>query len=162
LKLPDGTFYKIEMPPAQITGLMTATKNFALCGNLIVTDMKNGLRSVTSFDTEKGKRAGYLGGWVGGGHGKVKAGEVSATRTDLLKIEISKPPGNRKEDILATGTGSYLEHIAFDGLQVWDVNMKGTRQEFIKPTPDHEKYHYVLPSDSSRRPDGLAIIQEDW
>lgn len=124
--------------------------------------MKNGLRSVTSFDVEKGKRAGYLGGWVGGGHGKVKTGEVSSYRTDLLKIEISKPPGNRKEDILSTGTGSYLENISFDEKQIWDINMKGTRQSFLRPDENHGKAHYILQSDSIRRPDGMAILQEDW
>ena len=113
--MPDGTLYTFESFAATLTGLLTSTKNFALSGNMIITDMKNGLRSVTTFDPDKGKRAGYLGGWIGGGHGKVKEGEVSEFRTDLVSIEISKPPGNKKEDIVSTGAGSYLENITFDG-----------------------------------------------
>lgn len=155
--LPNGTAYKIEAPTVELAGLLTAAKSLTLAGNLIVTDMKNGLRSVTSFDTEKGKRAGYFGGFVGGGHGTVKEGEVSAYRTDLIKIEISKPPGNKKEDIVSEGTGSYLENISFDGVQMWDINEKGTRTVFTKPDNNHEKASYVLSSDSIKRPDGLAI-----
>lgn len=144
LILPDGTSYNIESSAVELTGLLTASKYLNLVGNLIITDKRNGLRCVTTFDTEKGKRSGYLGGWIGGGHGTVKEGEVSQYRSDLLKIEISKPPGNKKEDIVSTGTGSYLENITFEEEKMWDINMKGTRTEFIKPSPDHEKGCYVL------------------
>jgi hypothetical protein len=44
----------------------------------------------------------------------------------LIKIEISKPPGNKKEDIVSTGTGSYLENITFEEEKMWDINTKGT------------------------------------
>jgi hypothetical protein len=162
LVLPDGTAYAIESPTVELAGLLTAAKSLTLAGNLIITDKKNGLRSVTSFDTEKGKRAGYLGGFIGGGHGAVKEGEVSAYRTDLLRVEISKPPGNKKEDIVSEGSGSYLEQITFDGEEMWSVNTKGTRTTFIKPDKTHEKGSYVLTSDSIRRPDGLAIQEEKW
>jgi hypothetical protein len=77
LVLPDGTAYGIEANTVELTGLLTAAKSLVLAGNLIITDKRNGLRSVTTFDTEKGKRSGYLGGWIGGGHGTVKEGEVS-------------------------------------------------------------------------------------
>ena len=45
---------------------------------------------------------------------------------------------------------------------MWDINMKGTRLTFSKPDPESDKARYILPSDSIRRPDGLAIKQEDW
>jgi hypothetical protein len=35
------------------------------------------------MDINSEKRKGFLGGWIGGGHEKLKEGEVSANREDL-------------------------------------------------------------------------------
>ena len=110
VKLPDGTTYIIDPPGANLEGLMTTTKRFIFTGELHITDEKNGLKAVVTYDANEPNRSGYLGGWIGGGHSN-KEGEVSKDREDLIKCEIFKLPGESKDDIISTGTGSYLENI---------------------------------------------------
>jgi len=66
------------------------------------------------FDINEPKRRGFLGGWmggIGGGHEKLKPGEASANREDLIEILIFKAPGKSDKDIVSKGVGSYLENI---------------------------------------------------
>jgi hypothetical protein len=123
LILPDETIYDIQAPSGEVTGIMTTQKKFTFSGNLIITDLVNGLEAKVYFDINEPKRRGYMGGWVGGGHGKLK-GKISENREDLVTIKISTLPAKSDDDVVSTGTGSYLENISFDGKPpIWDINM---------------------------------------
>ena len=116
IKLPNGVVYTIEPERKEITGLLMASKKLVLAGNLIMTDVTNGLKAIVNFDINEPKRRGYLGGWmggIGGGHDKLKEGETSANREDLIEIKILKAPGKSDKDIVSKGMGSYLENIIF-------------------------------------------------
>lgn len=116
LKLPNGVVYTIEPERKEITGLLMTSKKLVLAGNLIMTDVTNGLKAIVNFDINEPKRRGYLGGWmggIGGGHEKLKEGESSANREDLIEIKILKAPGKSDKDIVSKGMGSYLENIIF-------------------------------------------------
>ena len=103
-----------------------------------------------------------MGGWVGGGHGKLKKGVVSENREDLVTIKISTLPAKSDDDVVSTGTGSYLENISFDNKPpIWDINMKGIKTNFKKPIEGDEA-HYLLLSDSSCREDAIAITNKNW
>jgi len=137
---------------------MTIQKRFTFSGNLVITDKANNLEARVIFDCEEPNRRGYMGGWVGGGHGKLKAGEVSKYREDLVTIKISNLPAKSAADVVSTGTGSYLEAISFDGKPpVWDVNMTNIKTKFRKPVYDKDDNHLLLVSDSAARPDAIAI-----
>jgi len=166
LKLPNGGMYTIEPEKKEITGILTTSKKLVLAGNLIITDVVNKLKAVVNFDVNEPKRRGFLGGWmggIGGGHDKLKEGEISANREDLLEINILKAPGTSDKDIISKGSGSYLENISFanDEKHTWDINMP-CKTEFKKPTKDGESGWYLLPSDSSNRDDGAAINAKNW
>ena len=116
IKLPNGVAYTIEPERKEVTGLLMASKKLVLAGNLIMTDVTNGLKAIVDFDINEPKRRGYLGGWmggIGGGHDKLKEGETSANREDLIEIKIVKAPGKSDKDIVSKGMGSYLENIIF-------------------------------------------------
>lgn len=116
IKLPNGVVYTIEPERKEVTGLLLASKKLVLAGNLIMTDVTNGLKAIVNFDINEPKRRGYLGGWmggIGGGHEKLKEGETSANREDLIEIKILKAPGKSDKDIVSKGMGSYLENIIF-------------------------------------------------
>jgi len=126
--MPCGTVYDITTPGAEITGIMTTHKRFCFSGNLVITDKTNNLEARVFFDPNEPKRRGYLGGWIGGGHGSLKAGQISENREDLVNIKISKLPAKNDKDVVSEGKGSYLESISFDGKPpIWDVNMKNTK-----------------------------------
>ena len=118
---------------------------------------------MVNYDVNEKNRRGLLGGWLGGlgsGHGDIKEGECSKDREDLINVMVLKPPGNSEKDVLAKGSGSYCENIKFGKDDpMWDVNMTGLKSRFIKPTKDSEFGYLVLPSDSCRRPDGIAIVK---
>merc|ERR1712166_697834 len=166
MKLPNGGMYTIEPEKKEITGILTTSKKLVLAGNLIITDVVNKLKAVVSFDVNEPKRRGFLGGWmggIGGGHDKLKEGEISANREDLLEINILKAPGTSDKDIISKGSGSYLENITFvnDEKHTWDINMP-CKTEFKKPTKEGESGWHILPSDSSCRDDGAAINAKNW
>lgn len=72
LKMPCGTVYDIQTPEAQITGIMTSQKKMTFTGNLVITDTQNQLEARVFFDVNEPARRGYMGGWLGGGHSKLK------------------------------------------------------------------------------------------
>lgn len=161
LKMPCGTVYDIQTASGEVTGIMTTHKRFIFSGNLVITDKANGLEAKVYFDPNESKRRGYFGGWVGGGHGKLKEGEVSENREDLVVVKISKLPAKSDKDVVSTGTGSYLEKLSFDGKPpIWDINMPNTKSAFLKPTGDQG--HLLLISDSACRPDAVAISKQNW
>jgi hypothetical protein len=126
---------------------------------MIVTDIMNSLKAVVNFDINEPKRRGFLGGWmggIGGGHEKLKEGESSANREDLISINILKAPGKSDKDLVSKGKGSYLEDITFDDSKepMWHINMPGTINEFKKPSKSGDLSFHILPSDSSQREDG--------
>jgi len=126
--MPCGTVYDISTPGAEITGIMTTHKRFCFSGNLIIKDLTNKIEAVVVFDPNEPKRRGYLGGWLGGGHGKLKEGQISENREDLVEIKIQRTPAQSKKDILSVGSGSYLEQVSFDGkAPVWTINMPNTK-----------------------------------
>ena len=121
---------------------------------------------MVNYDVNEPNRRGYLGGLLGGlgsGHGTIKPGECSENREDLINLIILKPPGKTEKDVLARGAGSYCENVRFGKADpIWDVNMKGIKSKFLKPKKASDLGYLILPSDSSKRPDGLAIIKKDW
>lgn len=161
--MPCGTIYTVTTPTAQVTGIMTSQKKFNFTGNLVITDVQNNLEARVFFDCNEANRRGYLGGWVGGGHHKLKNGEVSADREDLVKIKISKLPAKSESDVLSTGAGSYLEAISFDGKDpIWSINMKDTKSAFRKPLYEKDDPYLLLISDSACRKDALCISKQAW
>ena len=138
--------------------MMTTQKKFTFSGNLVITDLINGLEARAHFDVNEVKRRGYMGGWVGGGHGKLKNGKVSENREDLCCVKISTLPAKSEADVVSTGTGSYLENLSFDDKPpIWDINMQGIKTNFKKPIEGDET-HYLLISDSACRLDAIAIF----
>lgn len=161
LILPDETIYDMQAPSGEVTGIMTTQKKFTFSGHLIITDLVNGLEAKVYFDVNEPKRRGYMGGWVGGGHGKLK-GKISENREDLVTIKISTLPAKSDEDVVSIGTGSYLENISFDGKPpIWDINMQGIKTNFKKPT-EGEEAKLLLISDSACRQDAIAITEKNW
>ena len=77
-------------------------------------------------------------------------------RKDLVSISIRKLPEEEdgEEEILATGRGSYLESLKYDGDEddFWSINDALPRIEWV----DVDE-HLMLPSDSSQRPDAHHI-----
>ena len=98
-------------------------------------------------------------GGIGGGHDKLKEGEASPNREDLLEISILKAPGKSDKDIVSKGQGSYLENIIFKDNKesTWDINL-ACKTEFKKPNKGGDLGFHILASDSSEREDGAAII----
>lgn len=67
--------------------------------------------------------------------------------------------GKPQQQILATGSGSWISHIEFDGKVYWKLD------EPIPKWMRHDEYnedHHVLPSDSSHRQDSFHIKKKNF
>ena len=82
---------------------------------------------------------------------------------DIFKLE----KRNEAEDaelvrgaIVASGTGSYLEQIKYEGDEesIWSINDEISRLQWVEQLEECMS----LPSDSSSRPDSHHILNQEW
>lgn len=155
LELPNGAKLEMNTKKVELSGMMSNSKYFNSIGAIKVTDLGTQLHSVTTFDSQKNQRTGYWSSWVKGADKVNKETGVLDNRRDLFTIEIYQESTTERM-ILAEGHGSYLESITFgEGSQaqtLWTVKDSHLATEWSMPDPK-----LILPSDSSLRPDGLAI-----
>ena len=85
-----------------------------------------------------------------------------------MKLDIFKLEKNNEEEdaelvrgaIVATGAGSYLEQIKYEGDEesIWSINDEISRLQWIEQMEDSMS----LPSDSLKRPDSHHILSQEW
>jgi hypothetical protein len=133
---------------------------FNAIGQLKVTDVKEQIHAVTTFDPKVSRRTGYWTSWVKGSDKLNKETGVDDNRRDLVMIEVCKETPKEKT-VYSEGYGSYLESITFgEGKKaqtLWTIDQGHLAAEWGMPSAD-----MIIPSDSSVRPDSIAIKQEKW
>lgn len=114
--------------------------------------MTNGVNATITYDAMKNKRTGYWSSFVKGSDKPNEHG-VLDNRSDLLEIKLT----DDADFEIGNGSGSYLESIKFDNRVFWSIKDKHMVSKWAAPAPEH-----ILPSDSSRRTDLIAITAENW
>ena len=89
-------------------------------------------------------------------------------RRDLIKIDIFKLEKSQETEdpelvrgpLIATGTGSYLEQIKYEGEDevIWSINDDISRMIWNQEIEEC----MILPSDSTKRPDAHHIFNQEW
>ena len=163
LELPDKTTYIAEYPHFEVEGLLTTTKILSAKGEMILRDLTNNYECKATFDVAEKKRTTGFMSFFTANPQKTIAG-ASEFRKDLMQIEIlqiNQGEENREEiERVAFATGSYLEEITYEGEETpfWSINYNTPRMQMVPPSEPN----LILPSDSSLRPDALALIRQDW
>lgn len=85
--------------------------------------------------------------------------------TDYFTIQISQKSLNvsKQKVVVSEGSGSWLEYVEFDGKVYWTVNDE--IPQWLPPNDEtlrEEHREFLLPSDSSQRPDIKHMIEKTF
>ena len=124
LELPDGTTYAMEQAKCEIEGLTATQKILNMFGEMELRDMTNMLVARVTFDAQKDKRTTGMMRFVRGSD-KLNKDGVYQNRKDLIDIEVTQLSEDADSEVVAKGSGSYLEKIEFEsdgGEPIWTIN----------------------------------------
>eukprot|EP01022_Parablepharisma_sp_SALTPOND_P024981 TRINITY_DN565_c0_g1_i1.p2 TRINITY_DN565_c0_g1~~TRINITY_DN565_c0_g1_i1.p2 ORF type:complete len:478 (-),score=26.90 TRINITY_DN565_c0_g1_i1:1566-2855(-) len=141
------TKYRIcKNPCGRITGLMFGKRKFKYYGELLVEDQTNGLYGVIKIgnNVKQGFFASFLTKKPN------KDDNITGFITKNRELFEKPPEGNPStKDVLSYCEGSWIDNITFDGEPYWEIEKV--------PLVDFTRSEEKLPSDSSLRPDIIAL-----
>ena len=125
-------------PTLLVGGVILGSRTMEFTGDMKVVDARNQLQATFKFDGDSKK-----GGWLGGA---VK-GASDAIRGQLVGTHTSPPT------VISELTGSWVDHVAFNGQRIWDIRTNDGYNFIPVPNP--------LPTDSTFRADLRARARSD-
>jgi hypothetical protein len=125
-------------PTLLVGGVMLGSRTMEFIGDMKVVDARNQLQVAFKFDGDSKK-----GGWLGG----AVTGASDAIRGQLVGTHTAPPT------VISELTGSWVDHVAFNGQRIWDIRANDGYNLIPIPNP--------LPTDSTFRADLRARARSD-
>lgn len=151
----------------ELSGLTIGDRVHNIQGTLVVTDHINKLEATVTYNPPKNE---------GGGMMKSLKSKLFKSKdqkeqqlSDYFTIQICQKALNSstKKDkdkvVVSEGSGSWLEYVEFDGKVYWTVNDE--IPQWLSPNDEtlkEEHREFLLPSDSSQRPDLKQMLTKTF
>lgn len=140
-----GSAIVFSLPTVALAGIAWGERRADFCGKLVATDSRNGLTFSVLFNPDVQSTSGFLKSLI----------FTPAHPSDYFKGAISNAKGKE----LCQVEGSWLTHISFDGVRLWELGKTApggvTAAPRPSPVPD------PLPSDSRFRTDLITLRTGD-
>ncbi|CDW73094.1 UNKNOWN [Stylonychia lemnae] len=146
IKFHDGGQITIKDPIAEISGLTYGDRIHNYIGRGYYIDTVNNIEAEVVYNPKDESEGFFSRFW----------GSKKSQLTDIIQVRICKVYSDGAKQRLATGFGSWLSHLEFDGQIVWKLDDK--YDEWLIPSVDIEDSEQLLPSDSHNRPDLQPLI----
>ena len=144
IKFKDGSIVSFNNFNTRINGIIMGDRIYNYYGDLIIKDFKNKVEGVCKLEDEL--KEGMLS--------KLFYGKKDA-QYDEMKIEIRQlNPESKEKELKATGIGSWLGQVLFDGKEYWSI--------YDEPRKWIQDGLFLLPSDSMKREDLIAVLKADY
>jgi hypothetical protein len=144
-----GSSIVFSLPTVALAGIAWGERRADFCGKLVATDSHNGLTFSVLFNPDVQSTSGYLKSLI----------FTPAHPSDYFKGAIANAKGKE----LCQVEGSWLSHISFDGVKMWELGKPAGAGAAAgvaaapRPTPVPDP----LPSDSRFRTDLITLRTGD-
>ena len=144
LKFDDGSLFTFTTFKTRINGIIMGERVYNYYGDLIIKDYKNKVECIMTLNDEI--QEGMLS--------KLWYGKTNPHYDESIATIRQVNPKTKEKEVKAKGYASWLGQVIFDNKTYWSIF--DPEQTWTQNGID-----YILPSDSTKREDLIALIKGD-
>ena len=144
LKFDDGSLFTFTILKTRINGIIMGERVYNYYGDLIIKDYKNKVECIMTLNDEI--QEGMLS--------KLWYGKTNPHYDESIATIRQVNPKTREKEVKAKGYASWLGQVIFDNKTYWSIFDP-------EQTWTQKGINFILPSDSTKRTDLIALIKGD-